>query len=384
MINLQKIRNLLIEAKNPGRAFLVTGAFGPYTKAHEEMARMAANHAATTGHTHFYHGASRTELKPDAPLTHEQKTDIISGSHAHIISTMPKEHQGKMKFGIIPKEHSTNPFHQINHLISKGHKDITVSVGSDQMQADPGSLKHSIEKHLDAHGGGWKDEAGKVRSDVTINFHQMGGKRNEGPIERKTLLRDINLGDMSGIKGGKLRDAVSSGDEEVAHSMMPASVKNKKAYFKLIKTQLDAAHKKIADDKAAKEVAKAEKKAAKAAAKPAKPVKPTKKKTVKESYLQILSFLQEAKDATRKKRDHKMYGWDKEHPSAKQLANRKKKDKRTVARRKANASGRTKKGDKSVELDHKNGNANDNSPKNLRVVSTHTNRSRNNNKWRKA
>ena len=111
---------------------------------------------------------------------------------------------------------------------------------------------------------------------------------------------------------------------------------------------------------------------------------PTKKKTVKESYLQILSFLQEAKDATRKKRDHKMYGWDKEHPSAKQLANRKKKDKRTVARRKANASGRTKKGDKSVELDHKNGNANDNSPKNLRVVSTHTNRSRNNNKWRKA
>jgi hypothetical protein len=79
-----------------------------------------------------------------------------------------------------------------------------------------------------------------------------------------------------------------------------------------------------------------------------------------------------------------MYGWDKERPSAKQLANRKKKDKRTVARRKANASGRTKKGDKSVELDHKNGNANDNSPKNLRVVSTHTNRSRNNNKWRKA
>jgi hypothetical protein len=209
----------------------------------------------------------------------------------------------------------------------------------------------------------------------------MGGTRNEGAIDRKTLLKGINLGDISAIKAGRLRDAVSSGDEEVAHSMMPTSVKNKKAYFKLIKTQLDASHKKIADDKAAKEVAKAEKKAAKAAA---KPVKPTKKKTVKESYLQILSFLQEAKDATRKKRDHKMYGWDKERPSAKQLANRKKKDKRTVARRKANASGRTRKGDSSVELDHKNGNANDNSPKNLRVVSTHTNRSRNNNKWRKA
>ena len=380
MINLQKIRNLLIEAKNPGRAFLVTGAFGPYTKAHEEMARMAANHAATTGHTHFYHGIGTTELKPDAPLTHEQKTDIVSGSHAHITANMPKEHQGKMKFGIVPKASSMTPFHQISHLITKGHKDITVGIGSDQMAAN--GIKGHIEKHLEKYGG-FVGEDKKVHK-VDINFHQMGGTRNEGVVDRKTLLKGINLGDVSAIKAGRLRDAVSSGDEEVAHAMMPASVKNKKGYFKLIKTQLDAAHKKIADDKAAKEVAKAEKKAAKAAAKPAKPVKPTKKKTVKESYLQILSFLQEAKDATRKKRDHKMYGWDKEHPSAKQLANRKKKDKRTVARRKANASGRTKKGDKSVELDHKNGNANDNSPKNLRVVSTHTNRSRNNNKWRKA
>ena len=371
----QQILKYLKEAKSAGRAFLVTGAFGPYTKAHEEMARMTANHAVTSGHTHFYHGIGASELKPDAPLSHEQKTDIISGSHAHISANMPKEHQGKLKFGIVPKEHSTTPFHQISHLISKGHKDITIGVGSDQMGSN--GLKGHIQKHLDKHGG-FLGQDNKVH-DVTINFHQMGGTRNEGAVDRKTLLKGIKLGDVSAIKAGRLRDAVSSGDEEVAHSMMPDSVKNKKGYFKLIKTQMDAAHKKIADDKAAKVAAKEAKKAAKAAAKPAK----KKKKVVKESLLKIFTFLEATKDPTRKERDHRMYGWGKENPTPKQLANREKKDKRTVARRQANASGRTEKGDKSVELDHKNGNANDNSPSNLRVVSRKTNRSRNNNKWRK-
>jgi hypothetical protein len=94
-------------------------------------------------------------------------------------------------------------------------------------------------------------------------------------------------------------------------------------------------------------------------------------------------LLEKENDPTRKERDHRMYGWGKKNPTPKQLANRKKKDKRTVARRKSNEEGRTQKGDKSVELDHKNGNANDNSKKNLRVVSRKFNRSRNNNKWRK-
>jgi uncharacterized protein involved in copper resistance len=112
----------------------------------------------------------------------------------------------------------------------------------------------------------------------------MGGARNEGAVDRKTLLRDIKLGNVSAIKAGRLRDAVSSGDEEVAHSMMPDSVKNKKGYFKLIKTQMDAAHKKIADDKAAKVAAKEAKKATRAAA---KPTKKTKKKVVKEVTTRI-------------------------------------------------------------------------------------------------
>lgn len=101
------------------------------------------------------------------------------------------------------------------------------------------------------------------------------------------------------------------------------------------------------------------------------------------SFYDFMRELKEEDDPTRKERDHRMYGWGKKNPTPKQLANRKKKDKRTVARREANKSGRTRKGDKSVELDHKNGNANDNSKDNLRVVSREFNRSRNNNKWRK-
>lgn len=371
----QQILKYLKEAKSAGRAFLVTGAFGPYTKAHEEMARMAAHHAAKTGHTHFYHGIGASELKADAPLTHEQKTEIIGGSHKHIAANMPKEYVGKLKFGIVPKEDSMTPFHQIAHLISQGHKDITIAVGSDQM--GPNGVKGHIEKHLDKHGGFiGKDK--KVH-DVSINFHQLGGERHEGAIDRKTLLKNINLGDMSAVKAGRLRDAVAAGDEEVAHAMMPTSVTDKKGYFKLIRGQMDAVNKKAADDKAAKEAAKAAKKAAKAAAKPAK----KKKKVVKESLLKIFTFLEATKDPTRKERDHRMYGWGKDNPTPEQLENRKRKDARTVARRQANASGRTRKGDSSVELDHKDGNPNNNSKKNLRVISRHRNRSRNNNKRRK-
>lgn len=369
---LNQILNYLKEAKAPGRAFLVTGAFGPYTRAHEEMARAAAVHAASTGHTHFYHGIGASELKLDAPLTHEQKTEIVSGSHKHISDSMPKEHRGRLSFGIVPKEHSITPFHQIAHLVGQGHKDITVAVGSDQLAK--GGLKERILQHMERHGGFVGPD--KQVHDVKINFYKLGKDRVEGQIPREDLLKQIRGGEYSGVKAGKLRDAILTGDEELAHEMMPHSVQDKAAYFKLIRGQMDAVQKGIDTKRAEKE----EKKAAKAKA---KPKTEPKKKKLKEAFTKIMTFLEASKDPTRKERDHRMYGWGKKKPTARQLANRKKKDKRTVARRKANASGRTRKGDKSVELDHKNGNANDNSPDNLRVISRRKNRSRNNNKWRK-
>lgn len=62
--------------------------------------------------------------------------------------------------------------------------------------------------------------------------------------------------------------------------------------------------------------------------------------------------------------------YDKFQSSAKSRAER---SARTVVRRKANASGRTHKGD-GREIDHKNSNPLDNNSSNLRVVSRKTNR----------
>jgi hypothetical protein len=58
---------------------------------------------------------------------------------------------------------------------------------------------------------------------------------------------------------------------------------------------------------------------------------------------------------------------------------RAKRSKRVLARRKLESQGRVKKGD-GKDVDHKDGNANNNSDSNLRVLDRHTNRSRNNNK----
>ena len=58
---------------------------------------------------------------------------------------------------------------------------------------------------------------------------------------------------------------------------------------------------------------------------------------------------------------------------------RAKRSKRVLARRKLEAQGRVSKGD-GKDVDHKDGNPQNNSPKNLRVMDRSTNRSRNNNK----
>ena len=375
MLNLNQILTYLKEAKSVGPAFLVTGAFGPYTSAHEEMARAAAEHAAKTGHTHFYHGIGASQLKMDSPLSHEEKTKIVSGSHKHIAANMSKEHKGKLTFGIVPKQDSITPFHQIAHLISKGHKDITVALGSDQLA--PGGVKEKIVQHLEKHGGFVGTD--KKVHDVNINFHQLGAPRNEGEIDREKLLGQIGKGDLSSVKAGRLRKAIASGDEELAHAMMPASVTDKKGYFNLIKGRMDEIQRGI-------DAKRTEKEAKKAAAAKKKPKTKSKKKvsknnTVKESVQKILTFLEAAKDPTRMERDHRMYGWGSSKPTAKQLANRKRKNSRDAARDEAIADGRVAKG--GGDIDHKNGNPLDNSKDNIRVMSRSANRSRNNNKRRK-
>ena len=78
---------------------LVTGALNPYTSAHEAVAELAMRHAMDNGHSHFYHGIGASEMKPDAPLTHEQKTNIVAGSHKHLV----KKLGSKLKTEVIPR-----------------------------------------------------------------------------------------------------------------------------------------------------------------------------------------------------------------------------------------------------------------------------------------
>lgn len=99
-------------------------------------------------------------------------------------------------------------------------------------------------------------------------------------------------------------------------------------------------------------------------------------------FIEYISEGGEETAADRRERDRRMYGHGKPRSelTPTQLKNRKKKVARTRARQVSNEKGRTKKGDKSVEIDHKDGNALNNKASNLRVISREENRSRNNNK----
>ena len=90
-----------------------------------------------------------------------------------------------------------------------------------------------------------------------------------------------------------------------------------------------------------------------------------------------------SKQGVHEERDYKaeyakMYGGD--NPTPKQRLAMKKKTARKRVLRRMGREGRSNDG---KEIDHKNGNALDSRPSNLRLVSRHTNRSKDNNKWRK-
>lgn len=379
----------LLEAatKNKKKAFLVTGAFNPYTHGHEEVARQAAQHASANGYTHFYHGLGASENTSDAPLSFKQKEKIVKGSHKHIAKNMSKEHRGKLSYGIVPKEASISPFHQLTHLIEKdGHKHITIALGPDQMGSDDKpALKQQIESHIKKYGGVLGSDRKTVHK-VNIDFHSLASERNEEKLsidQQRKLIKDGRM-PVEHAKAGRMREAILSGDDDVAHAHMPESVRaagKHEQYANMLRKQFTSVVPKneeklrLARNARATELRRERKAKAKLGESIVLP------DPILHQVISIFLTEKESKE-TRRKRDRRMYGHGKD-PSdltPKQRLNRKKKSKRTVARRKANREGRTKKGDSSVELDHKNGNALDNGKGNLRVVSRHHNRSRNNNK----
>jgi len=261
-----------------------------------------------------------------------------------------------------------NPFHLLQHAHDNGYHHVHLVVGGAEGQA--GERFEEFGRQFDKY---------KTAKGTFKIPHEKGGHFEIGLTLHSAGKRDEKSSGVEGLSGSKVRDAILSSDhtnpEHVAriHAMLPSGAKLKDA-ASLIKDI------KIHTERRAneREAAKAARKAAKKAGKLKEDNLPD---PILDTVLEMFLAEKESKE-TRRKRDRRMYGHGKSlsELTPKQRQNRKKKSKRTVARRKANREGRTKKGDSSVELDHKNGNAMDNGKGNLRVVSRHHNRSRNNNK----
>ena len=221
MLEIRKLE----EAAKPRtkKAFLLSGAFNPYTIGHEEAARQAAHYARKTGHTHLYHGLGSSANTEDAPLSARHKRHIVRTSQKHI----KKDVKG-IKMGVLATEHDT-PFKQVLHLAKTGHSHVTLGLGSDQMKKN--ALRGALEKHVAKHGG-MVDQKGKVHP-VKLSFKKMGKTRDERPLHRTELLGRLKKGDLTVAKAGHLRKAVRSGDTELAHALMPKSV-NKQKYHSMI------------------------------------------------------------------------------------------------------------------------------------------------------
>lgn len=209
-------------AKPKGKAFLLTGKFSPYTIGHHEVARDAAAHAAASGYTHFYHGIGGAGKQTESdPFTHAQKTKVIRAAHRELAKAHPN-----VKFGTTKKE-QLGPFHQLSHLAKQGHKHITVALAVGH------KLKNEIGNWVKKNNG-VKDETGKVHP-VKVDFHELGAERQEGEMPRHEVLSKLRGGDIRVAKATRLRNAVKTGDTELAHELMPKHM-NKPKYFGMIKS----------------------------------------------------------------------------------------------------------------------------------------------------
>jgi hypothetical protein len=300
------------------------------------------------------HGGSTPKEEQKNPLPFETKVK-------HLKKFFPKTN-------IHDEPNVHNPFHMLQHAHDSGYRHIHLVVGGEEGQK--GERFDEFHKQF----GKYKTEKGTYKIP-----HEKGGHFEVGVTLHSAGKRDEKAKGVEGMSGSKVRETILSSDhtdpKHVArvHSMLPSGAKPEHA-ASLIK---DIKHhtERMARER---ESAKLARKEAKKAAKLKESILPD---PILDTILEMFLVEKESKE-TRRKRDRRMYGHGKSlsELTPKQRQNRKKKSKRTVARRKANREGRTKKGDSSVELDHKNGNAMDNGSHNLRVVSRHHNRSRNNNK----
>jgi hypothetical protein len=351
----------LLEAakpKQPKQLVATMGRLQPPTRGHELLVDKVKQLASEMGADHRIFPS--TKEGGDTPKEEKKNPLPFKTKVKYLKKFFPKTN-------IHSEPNVHNPFHLLQHAHDNGYHHVHLVVGGAEGQK--GERFDEFGKQFEKY----KTPKGTYKIP-----HEKGGHFEIGLTLHSAGKRDEKSSGVEGLSGSKVRDTILSSDhtnpKHVArvHSMLPSGAKpeHAAALIKDIKHHTERMAREREEAKAARKAAK--------------------KAVVKESILPdpimdiILEMFLAEKESkeTRRKRDRRMYGHGKSlsELTPKQRQNRKKKSKRTVARRKANREGRTEKGDSSVELDHKNGNAMDNGSHNLRVVSRHHNRSRNNNK----
>ena len=350
----------LLEASKPKHLVTFMGRLQPPTRGHELGINRVKELAKEMGADHMIFPS--TKEGGDTPKEEKKNPLPFKTKVKYLKKFFPKTN-------IHSEGNVHNPFHMLQHAHDRGYRHIHLVLGGAEGQSG---------ERLEEFGRQFQNY--KTPKGTYKIPHEKGGHFEVGITLHSAGKRDEKSSGVEGLSGTKVRDTILSSDHtnpsHVArvHQMLPSAAKPEHAAA-LIKDIKHHTERMAREREAAKQARKAAKKAAKVKESVELP------DPITDTILQIFLTEKESKE-TRRKRDRRMYGHGKSlsELTSKQRLNRKKKSKRTVARRKANNQGRTRKGDSSVELDHKNGNALDNGGDNLRVVSRHHNRSRNNNK----
>ena len=407
------------EAKDKKVVFTF-GRFQPPTSGHQLLIEKVQQVAKKLGAEHRIYPSPSHDVKKN-PLSHSDK-----------VKYMKKMFKGA---NIMNDKKMINPFKVAEQLSEQGYTHVTMVVGSDRVQ----EFKKGIGKYVGTDGYNFKFNvvsAGKRDPDAEGVVGMSGSKMRQAVKDNDLasfstgVPSGVSKNDIQGLfkaikKGMGLKErkilSFSEHDEYVifeenrksieldevsreARIKMSRSAKRtakkraktrqrkqklKKTGTKLVtKSQKDARSffkSKFLRGKSWSGLGNAEKQAIEKRLKKIKPAKlkaiakkllPGIRKSERERIASLRDLGNKPGDVDEAKARDYRKEYDEYHSRPEQRANR---SKRVLARRKLEKEGRVSKGD-GKDVDHKDGNAQNNSDSNLRVMDRHLNRSRNNNK----
>ena len=392
------------------------GRFQPPTSGHQLLITKVQQVAKKLGAEH--------QIYPSP--SHDAKTNPLS--HSDKVKYMKKMFKGA---NIINDKKIINPFKVVEQLNKEGYTHVTMVVGSDRVQ----EFKKAIGKYVGPNGYNFKFNvvsAGKRDPDAEGVVGMSGSKMRQAVKDgdlasfSKGVPTGVSKKDIQGLfkaikkgMGLKERKILSFIEHEEFKEFEEREVNEltRQARIKMSRAARRTAKKRAKTRERRKKRIKGGEKLKTIAQKGArnvfrnkflrgkqwsklshsekeridqriKKINPRKLKALQSKLLpgirkaerERIASLRDLQDkpgdvGEETKRDYKKE-YQEYHGKPEQRANR---SKRVLARRKLEKEGRVAKGD-GRDVDHKDGNPQNNSTSNLRVMNRHTNRSRNNNK----